>query len=236
MPFRGRLHGEIVSPAEIDNGQVVACPECGGGMYPRGGDEVARHFYHIKEQRGQDCPSAEESDTHRRCKALAAAVLNDEWGEQATRLGVEMGIDVSYTPTDKDRRQADALVECESRNEFYGSGVVLEVQYRNKSKDIRETTYDYISADYSVAWLEPQHFESEQLEFGLVETLFEEYPNRHNWQGPNPIEVGHAISVRYRTPDTFGKLPDTLETYRSYPNPRTDWSEHRWDIAKNPWR
>lgn len=236
MPFRGRLHGRIVAPAEIKNRQVVACPDCGGGMYPRGGNEVARHFYHINEQRGEDCPGTEESETHRRCKALAAAALNDEWGERAVRLGVEMGIDVSYTPTDNDRRQADALVEFESRDEFYGSGVVLEVQYRNKSKNIRETTYDYISADYSVAWLEPDHFESEHLDIGFVETLFEEYPHRHNWQGPNQLEVGHAVSIRHRTPDTLGVLPETLEMYRSYPNPRADMSERRWDIAKNPYR
>ncbi|KAA9404557.1 hypothetical protein EGO51_18810 [Haloarcula hispanica] len=147
-----------------------------------------------------------------------------------------MSVNVSYTPTNTDQRRADALVEFESRNEFYGTGIILEVQYQNKSKDIRKTTYDYISADYSVAWLEPSHFESERLDYNLVETLFEEYPRRHNWQSPNPLEVGHAISVQHRAPDTLGALPDNLETYRSYPNPRADMSERRWDIAKNPYR
>jgi hypothetical protein len=236
MPFRAVLDGETVAPAEVDNRQEVECPECGAVMYPRGGSEVARHFYHVDEQQAESCAAAGESDTHHRCKALALEAVKTKWGDTAERYGVEIPVDVSFTPSEPSWRIADVLLEFKSRNRFFGKGLIIEVQHKNREKDIRGTTYDYISADYSVAWLEPDHFEEEHLDYSVVDDMFAAYPRSHNWQGVEPIDVGHAISIRHRSPDTLGPLPDDIETYHSYPNPKTDISERRWDIMKNPWR
>lgn len=236
MPFRASLEGKVVAPAEVDDHQEVQCPECEGGMYPRGGNQVARHFYHVDEQRAESCAAEGESDTHNRCKALALEAVKTKWGETVERYGVEIPVDVSFTPTETGWRIADVLLDFESRNRFFGKGLIIEIQYKNREKGIRGTTYDYNSAEYSVAWLEPSHFEEEHLDYGVIEDMFAAYPRSHDWQGGEPLDVGHAVSIRHRTPDTLGPLPDDLETYRCYPNPKTDLSKRRWDIMKNPWR
>lgn len=236
MPFRGMLDGEVVAPAVVADGQVVRCPECRGPMYPRGGENIARHFYHENVNIVGGCEYAEESDIHQRCKALAVAALKEQFGTVARRYGVEEKVGVWFTPDGPDKRLADALLEFESRNPYFGTGIVIEVQHKNRDKDLRKVTYDYISADYSVVWLGPEHFEEEYLDWGIVNELFETYRQRHDWQGGAPISVGHAISVRHRYPDTLGKLPEDWEQYRQYPHPGTDVSKHRWGIMKNPWQ
>lgn len=236
MPFRAILDQEVVAPAEIDDGQAVRCPECSGVMYPRAGENVARHFYHENVDIVGGCKYAGESDIHHRCKALALASISDEFGSMASRHGVEEDVDVSFTPDGPDRRTADALLEFKSRNPYFGTGLIVEVQHRNDDKDLRKVTYDYISADYSVAWLGPQHFEEEYLDWDVVNNLFDTYQQRHAWQGGEPFAVGHAISVRHRYPESLGKVPETLEQYRQYPHPGTDVSERRWSFMKNPWQ
>lgn len=236
MPFRALLGDEVVAPAEVDDGQAVRCSECGGPMYPRGGDNVARHFYHENAKIVGGCENRGESDIHHRCKALAVAALKKQFGSKACRCGVEETVDVSFMPDGPDQRTADALLEFESRNPYFGMGIIIEVQHRNRDKDLRKVTYDYVSADYSVAWLGPQHFEEEYLDWDVVNDLFASYPEVHDWQGGEPLAVGHAVSVRHRYPDTLGKLPDDLEQYRQYPHPGTDVSKERWGWMKNPWQ
>lgn len=108
-----------------------------------------------------------------------------------------MALDVSFTPTDPDRRIADALVKFGSRNPYFGQGLIIEVQHKHHEKDLRMVTYDYISADYSVAWVSPDHFDEEQLEYSVVDTMFAEYgPSTHDWQGGEPskpvMQLRHA--------------------------------------------
>lgn len=102
-------------------------------------------------------------------------------------------IEVSFTPTETKWRIADVLLEFKSRNPFFGRGLVIEVQHKNREKDIRRTTYDYIAADYSVAWLEPNHFEEVQLDYSVTDDVFVAYPHSHDWQGGEPLDVGHAL-------------------------------------------
>jgi hypothetical protein len=205
-------------------------------MYPRGGDNVARHFYHDNVDTVGGCEYAAESDLHNRCKALALAALKEQFRSVASRYGVEENVDVSFIPEGPDVRTADALLQFESRNLFFGTGIVIEVQHRNRDKDLRKVTYDYISADYSVVWLGPEHFDEEYLDWDVVNELFATYKQRHDWQGGESIAVGHAISVRHRYPNSLGKVPETLEEYRQYPHPGTDVSERRWSFMKNPWQ
>lgn len=231
MPFKGKVNEKVVVPAEVDNGTGVECPECGGTMFPREGNEIARHFYHRDSE--IDCSSKGESDIHYKCKALAVEALQKKWGDEVIRCGAEIPIDVTFSETDASRRIADALIEFEARNEFFGSGLVIEVQHKNQEKDIRKTTADYIQADYSVVWLSPSDFGDEILRY---ETIGERFAlTRHQGLRGFP-EVGY--SIRYRPPDSFGDdlMPDSLEQYQRYPNPRTDVSERRWSFMKDPYR
>lgn len=174
MPFRGLINDKLVVPSMVPDHQPVTCPECDGQMYPRESEERARHFYHVAEDATQTCPRATgESDTHARCTALAAAALNREFGEQAVRYGVEHVVLVPNTPTDPTYRRADSFLEFESKHAKYGRGLIIEVQHKNHTKDLQGTTYDYLSAGYSVAWLTPADFEKERLDFTVVQQAFQ---------------------------------------------------------------
>lgn len=70
----------------------------------------------------------------------------------------------------------------------------------------------------------------------MVDEKFMVYPHNHDWQGGEPLKAGHAISVRHRTVDSLGPLPNDLETYRNYQNPSINVSEHWWSFMKDPWR
>lgn len=84
MPFRGILEDQVVSPAEVNDGQAVRCPECSGPMYPRAGENIARHFVHENVNVVGGCEYAGESDIHHRCKALTVAALKEQFGSMAS--------------------------------------------------------------------------------------------------------------------------------------------------------
>ena len=60
-------------------------------MYARGGERRVRHFYHVDESAGEVYPSTSpgEYSTHSRCVALAVAALQEKFGSQSSRCGVE---------------------------------------------------------------------------------------------------------------------------------------------------
>ncbi|WP_235007266.1 hypothetical protein [Haloarcula mannanilytica] len=119
MPFRALDDGRIVTPTQVDDQQPVECPECRGILYPRDGDYRARHFFHAADDADEACSKASqgESDTHARCTALAVATLADQY-PNAARVGAEITIDATGTPTTPKTRRADALVEFDEENPF----------------------------------------------------------------------------------------------------------------------
>lgn len=96
-------------------------------------------------------------------KSLAVSRLRNLFGDRAKRCVPEYTLKAPVTD-DVDYRQADALVEFEHRDSQLGEGLIVEVQYRNKSKDIGVTTDDFLAQDYSVIWAEGQHFTSDLFE------------------------------------------------------------------------
>jgi len=206
MPFRGNLGGEIVPPATVPDQQPVDCPECGETMYPREGGGRARHFYHAAEDASENCSKAlGESNTHARCTALAVAALNEQFGDQAARCGVEIVIETPSTPTEPDYRRADAVLEFDSSHAYYGRGIIIEVQYKNLRKDIQGTTYDYLQAGYSVAWITPEDFADDHLDLAIIDKAFE-------------ARTGDGYSVRDSDPWDF--------------DPRVE-AEMRWDVPEH---
>ena len=197
VPFRALNDGKIVTPTQVEDRQAVECPECRGVLYPRDGKHRARHFFHASDTAEESCSTASggESETHARCMALAVTALDTQFPD-ASHTGAEVPIDVTGTATTPDSRRADALVEFEAENVYFGNGLIIEVQYKHRSKDIEGTTHDYLSAGYSVAWLTPDDFEAEQLQYNVVDQAFR-------------AEDGDGYSIREHDPSEFETSTET---------------------------
>lgn len=172
MPFIARKDNRKVIPEEIDDGETVTCLDCDGTLYPRGPttDGRARHFYHPHSiGDGSGCGGGGgESDIHRKLKSLTASALRTEFAESAVQYGVELRLDAPTTD-ETDHRNADAYIKFETPDEQLGRGLIAEVQYRNKGKDITSTTRDYVAQGWSVCWLEPDDFDSDRCLLGESE-------------------------------------------------------------------
>ena len=192
MPFWALRDGEVVVPTMVESQEPVTCPECQRTMYVRDGPDRARHFVHVDDSAGASCPGPGEGEsaTHRRCVALAVAALHETFGSQASRCAPEVDLDVSMSGSGNQTRRADALVEFDSVNQYFGLGLVVEVQHRHHDKEVQMTTHDYLSAGYSVVWLSSDVFGDEQLDYSVVETAF---------SSPD----GQGYSVREHPPERF---------------------------------
>jgi len=174
MPFLAYLDGTPVTPVDVSNGATVTCPNCGETMYPRGGDGRVpiRHFTHHGQQ-AEGCtgsPTAAESDYHRYLKGVAASRLAAQFPE--ANVNVEVSISIPQEGNVRERR-ADVAVQLPENNPYWGAGLIIEVQYRNHSKNLLATTQDYLRAGYSVLWARPQDFDTEDLAWSTIQTAFE---------------------------------------------------------------
>lgn len=100
------------------------------------------------------------------------SALAEQFEGQAVSIGAEVPIDVSGTATSPQTRRADACLTFETRNPYFGRGLIIEVQYRNQKKDIEGTTHDYLAQDLSVAWLDTSAFEDTVLPYERVDACF----------------------------------------------------------------
>ncbi|ERJ07424.1 Competence CoiA family protein [Halorhabdus tiamatea SARL4B] len=173
MPFVGELSDERVIPEEISDKTDVCCPECGDIMRPRGpfSDGTARHFYHLNDT--ESC-SGGESDTHRKLKSLAVSALRTNLEEEVEEVGPERSLNVSDTASSVTNRRADALARFKEPHDIFGKGIAVEVQYRNKGKDIKATTHDYLRQGISVYWATVDDFHQDQFEIERLKDAFKQ--------------------------------------------------------------
>jgi hypothetical protein len=211
MPFRAIDDNELVVPAMVKNQQSVVCPACDGTMYARGGQKRARHFYHINQRAGgESCsgPATGESATHARCVALAVAVLQDTFGDQAASCVPEAVLEVSDSGSPHQTRRADALLEFADWNPYFGNGLIIEVQHQHHEKDIRMTTHDYLTCGYSVAWLSAEDFDEEHLEYDVVDTAFQSTNGEgYSVRGSNPRRFITCSAYQYSGTHSWGTVP-----------------------------
>ncbi|ELY68860.1 hypothetical protein [Natrinema versiforme] len=178
MPFIASRDGESVIPEQVEDGEDVWCRACLERMRARGPfeDGTARHFYHVEnDQGGAGCRdgSPGESATHLKWKSWAVSALRQRYDNYHV-CAPEVPIDVTRTETETDERRADALLEFNERNRFYGNGIIVEVQHLNVSKDIRGTTHDYLQEGYSVYWATEDDFENDRFDLERMEEAFNE--------------------------------------------------------------
>ena len=211
MPFIAYKDGQSVIPEHVDDGEDVRCRSCLERMRARGpfDDGTARHFYHVDYERRGGCSEGGpgESATHLKWKSLAVSALGQHYDDYR-ECAPEVPIDVTATETETDERRADALLEFDERNRFYGNGIIVEVQHLNVSKDIRDTTHDYLQEGYSVYWATEDDFEDDRFRIDRMETAFNEdrrsafsvYRSEPpSLDAPEPLSVSEDENVVYTT-------------------------------------
>lgn len=144
MPFVALNDGKIVVPEDVHDGAMLTFVDCGGKLRVRASHErndqfVARHFWHPG---GADGCSGGESDTHRRMKSIALSKIKDLFPCETAGLEKRIG-----------RNVADVYAKFDEPVGKFGDGVVIEVQHRNKDKDIESVTENYLHEGYSVCWI-----------------------------------------------------------------------------------
>ncbi|MFC7116730.1 hypothetical protein ACFQH2_19740 [Natronoarchaeum sp. GCM10025703] len=110
-----------------------------------------------------------ESEMHQKLKSLAVSALRQRFEGEYSRCDPETVLKVPNTATRPDTRYADALVEFDSENRYYGKGIIVEVQYKNHAKDKFATTHDYLASEFSVIWADPSDFEEDRFRFSVVD-------------------------------------------------------------------
>jgi hypothetical protein len=157
VPFLAELDGETVVPEQVGDGERATCHDCGDTVKPRssyyreGDTFVARHFWHPSGQ-PEGCEAGGESAQHERMKSVAASKARDRWPDA----------DVSLEESVGDRR-ADVLVSFEDTHHRLGDGLAIEVQYRNKGKDLEATESDFHDRRISVLWVREQQYDGKDV-------------------------------------------------------------------------
>lgn len=176
MPYVAESGGDLVSPLDVSVGETIFCPGCGGEMgireshYNRG-KFIARHFFH--KSKG-DCPG--ESNAHFKMKTIAHYYLEDLF--PMAEVEEEVGIAGRYI--------ADVLAEFPKPMKPFGKGLAVEVQHKNKGKDIRGTSQAYLRAGHSIYWAYQSDFDGHQLDFVEKRARLvwpDAVPAEHHWSG-----------------------------------------------------
>lgn len=194
MPFLAQRDGEdedLVVPEEMPDGETVRCPACDGRMRPRGeGSQRARHFMHV-DNLGTEASSGcdglgtnvGESKYHRKLKSLVVSGLRSRFeGFDVAYCGLEYEFDVSTGPSLVNDQRADVILQFKdpitNQNQFFGAGVIVEVQHRNENKDVAAVTVDYPKAGYSVYWAHEVDFTDSRFRIDRFDHAFNErWPN-----------------------------------------------------------
>lgn len=168
MPFVAeRPDGSIVAAARADETDEFRCLECAEPVvlrnaHRRDGDLVRAHFMHPAA--GDGCPTG-ESQAHRWMKAFAYAKARETWPDELVQYEARIRVGTGSTSGENTRnRRADVLIEfsanpSNSMSVEAADGMVIECQYGNESKAIKEGTADYLDKGYHVMWLTPEFFE-----------------------------------------------------------------------------
>lgn len=140
---------------------VLQCPECEESVTHRDRSTDGRvpHFSHCPDVDKSGCG---ESDTHKALvkEGIAASEVKDELpGLNVVNTDADMRT-LSARRSGKQHRRPDVLMEFDDDepDPQFGEGLIIEVQWKNKQKDIPAVTADYLSNDdeYAVLWLDGQ--------------------------------------------------------------------------------
>jgi hypothetical protein len=159
-------NGDWVIPAESEDSQDYLCPHCDSIVRVRPHKEtesyIVRHFFHLNDSLA--CPG--ESDIHKMAKQAVKSILTELFSEKIKEGDVSaIDTEIRLLANQEAReKKADAGVIFTEECEPWGRGLLVEIQHKNKSKNIKSTTLNYLTRGYSVLWLSSSMFtEREQL-------------------------------------------------------------------------
>lgn len=142
-------------PVSVGDDEKVKCPVCDEILLVRDGPDIARHFYHPPES---SCGG--ESALHLAMKSIAVDKLQQVYPDADVHIEFK---------TDDVPRRADVFVEFEQPSYPLGKGIAVEVQYRNDSKDLTETSANYLTGGVSVLWLFETNYEGTHPDYDDVD-------------------------------------------------------------------
>lgn len=215
MPYLALQHGEEVIPPKVPNSADLTCPNCGEELivvqsHRRNGAFVSRHFSHTAAGQ-EDCPGGGESVKHQQMKAIAFSKLAAEFPEASIQL--EEPID-EHIP--------DVLVKFPEPQTPHGEGIAVEVQYRNKGKDIEKVTDYYFERAYSVLWLHEDDFDTHNVDISGVRPVW-------------PHGVDHAFEETNNAVRRLCEEYDRNPVKRDVPLP-TELPRQYEDKLRQAWR
>lgn len=162
MASKALHNGVVKSPRQVEKGADIYCTECGEPMYVVEAHTrtdidgvVPRHFSHYPDGDAGDCPGG-ESEEHERWKGFASSALEELFDNRSSFVRQEGQLEAPVS--DKDSREADALAVFNNPDPQLGRGVAIEVQYKNKGKDIATTTSDYVKQGIAVVWTDADDY------------------------------------------------------------------------------
>ena len=178
MPFVAKKGGEYVGPYDVEDGETVRCPSCGGEMgvrstHRQGSKIISRHFFHKSDT---DCDG--ESAAHVKLKTIAKSTMDRRFPDATVQL--EQGVG---------DRIADVLVEFPEPRFPYGNGIIVEAQVKHKDKDFSSVFAEYGREGYSVLVSYLGDISGSELK--IVSDRFhtvwpEAVPYSSNWSGVDP--------------------------------------------------
>jgi hypothetical protein len=150
--------------------------------------------------------SGGEGDTHQKWKNFAAERLLETF-DNVAEATVEGRLHAPYT--DKNYRDADALIIFEEWDDQLGAGLAAEVQHKNYGKDIASTTRDYLKQNIAVAWLDKNDFSEDGCRLNEVDF------RKRASETPTPSYFGAGSLPNGHAPKNHaGPLLNKVRNYR----------------------
>lgn len=197
----------------------LRCPECRERVShrDRSADGRVPHFFHCPDMGQGGCGVSVEHDTL--VRSVAASEVKGELPELDVAETVAETEELPAPCSDKKHRRPDILMKFDEGDPQFGEGLIIEVQWENKQKDIPTVTADYLNGDgeYAVLWLDGKgdfktEPESNPEEWSLTLTGSEirRRVTEMVWPLANPASVWTVD--RTRVPSvTDDRLPRELE-------------------------
>lgn len=164
MPFiayRDLDERKLVLPQLIEEREDVICPSCEEAMHlvsahARGSAQIPNHFRHYVER---GCTG--ESNEHRHAKYTAVQLLHERLPELLDpSINYEIKWEERLHQDDEGDTgaQIDVLARFTPPAPRWGRGLAIEVQHKNKAKQIHGYTREVLGKEISILWVSSERF------------------------------------------------------------------------------
>jgi hypothetical protein len=161
IAYRDLEAGELVLPQQIEEREDLACPTCEQSMHvvkahTRAGSQIPQHFRH-----DTDTGCEGESNEHKHAKYTAAELLHERLPEL---LDPSISYEIKWEERLHQDDEGDAGTQIDVLARFtppaprWGRGLAIEVQHKNKAKEIHGYTREVLGEEISILWVSSERF------------------------------------------------------------------------------